>query len=418
MTKSLVSFKGRGGLAERVSAQEHVSEAFFLDLPSLVIDPANLPRSAKQLAIHLTSSRNLFERDSEVVRIVVTCEGARIERLNPHSVVIAAHEVCQPVQNKTARGEIVPEKITLPLGVAKLYLNLGENLGLPILTGICAAPLLAEDGDIKCSAGYDDTSRLWCVGVDRPQISDRPALKDAKEALLRLRRMFASFPFADSARADGKSVVDLTKDPGVDESSFLVGLMTALCRPSLPFAPALLISAPQLSGSGTGKGLLVHAIADIAFGRRPKAFTSRGDRQELTKRIETVLMTSEPMVFLDNCNAELLTSNALAQVITENSVNTRPLGQSKMMALSTSAFIVVTGNAVQISEDLARRFLIVDLDARCENPEQRKFDQSFAAIIKDHRLDLVAALLTIWRWGRQNRLDPGLPFGSFERWAS
>jgi hypothetical protein len=75
--------------------------------------------------------------------------------------------------------------------------------------------------------------------------------------------------------------------------------------------------------------LLVHAIADIAA-RTPKAFTSRGDRQELTKRIESALMTPEPILFLDNCNAELLVSNALAQVITENSVNTRPLGRSKM----------------------------------------------------------------------------------------
>jgi hypothetical protein len=38
------------------------------------------------------------------------------------------------------------------------------------------------------------------------------------------------------------------------ESAFLVALITALSRPSLSLAPALLIGAPQLSGSGTGKG--------------------------------------------------------------------------------------------------------------------------------------------------------------------
>jgi hypothetical protein len=89
-----------------------------------------------------------------------------------------------------------------------------------------------------------------------------------------------------------------------------------------------------------------------------------------------------------------------------------------MVRLTTNAFIAVTGNAVLVSEDLARRFLVVDLDAKCENPEQRSFDQDFSASVKAHRADLLAAVLTIWRWGRQTNLNPGMPLGSFEQWAS
>jgi hypothetical protein len=163
--------------------------------------------------------------------------------------------------------------------------------------------------------------------------------------------------------------------------------------------------------------LLVRAIAEIAFAHKPKAFTSRGDRQELTKRIESGLMQSDPMLFLDNCNAEMLASNVLAQVITENAVDARLLGQSKMIPLTTIAFIAVTGNAIRISEDLARRFLVVGLDAKCENPEQRYFQQSFETQIAATRLELLGAVLTIWRWGRQNRLEVGIPMGSFEQWT-
>ncbi len=76
-------------------------------------------------------------------------------------------------------------------------------------------------------------------------------------------------------------------------------------------------------------GLLVHALAKIAVAQKPKAFTCRGDRQELAKRIESALMRSDPTVFLDNCNHETLVSNLLAQVITEGEVSVRPLGQSK-----------------------------------------------------------------------------------------
>jgi hypothetical protein len=88
-----------------------------------------------------------------------------------------------------------------------------------------------------------------------------------------------------------------------------------------------------------------------------------------------------------------------------------------MIPLTTNAFIAVTGNAIRISEDLARRFLVVGLDAKCENPEQRYFQQSFETQIAATRLELLGALLTIWRWGRQNRLEAGIPMGSFEQWT-
>jgi hypothetical protein len=72
--------------------------------------------------------------------------------------------------------------------VAHLYLNLGQDLGLPILNGICPAPLLSDDGSINCSKGYDKASGLWCVGVDAPPICEWPALEDAKHALQLIRK--------------------------------------------------------------------------------------------------------------------------------------------------------------------------------------------------------------------------------------
>jgi hypothetical protein len=99
-------------------------------------------------------------------------------------------------------------------------------------------------------------------------------------------------------------------------------------------------------------------------------------------------------------------------------VTTRLLGRTKMVPLNTNAFIAATGNAVRISEDLARRFLVVELDAKCENPEQRMFGEPFSASVKRSRADLLGAVLTIWRWGRQTCLPSGRPLGSFEQWAS
>jgi hypothetical protein len=53
-----------------------------------------------------------------------------------------------------------------------------------------------------------------------------------------------------------------------------------------------------------------------------------------------------------------------------------------------------------------------------ENPEQRKFKAGFLADVFKMRTVLLAAALTIWRWGQQNaNLDHGLPLGNYEVWA-
>jgi hypothetical protein len=78
----------------------------------------------------------------------------------------------------------------------------------------------------------------------------KPTKKQALAPLLKVRRVFATFPFADAPRmrnTAGLELVDLTRPPGMDESSLLAGLLTAICRPSLDFAPGLCWCAPPPS---------------------------------------------------------------------------------------------------------------------------------------------------------------------------
>jgi hypothetical protein len=87
--------------------------------------------------------------------------------------------------------------------------------------------------------------------------------------------------------------------------------------------------------------------------------------------------------------------------------------------LNSTAFIAVVGNGLTVSEDLARRFITVEFDAQCENPEARPFPSGFLKNIEECRAELLTHALTIWRWGQQNTasLERGKPFGSFEKWA-
>jgi putative DNA primase/helicase len=288
-------------------------------------------------------------------------------------------------------------------------------------TAMTRALSLAEE--VRVADGYDGATCLWCCGVPELRLAPRPSRADAGAALLQLRQAFRTFPFADAPRswdADlGVEVVDITEPPGRDESAFLMALLTAVCRASLWLAPGLLMKAPALSGAGSGKGLLVRAICAIAFGVRPRAFTSGGERQELDKRLAAELIKAQPAVFLDNANGITVRSDTLASVMTERPARVRLLGQTRMVPLNSTAFVAVTGNGLTITEDLARRFIPCELDARCEDPELRPFRTGFLDQIERRRSELLVAALTIWRFGRQNatQLPRGKPLGSFETWA-
>jgi hypothetical protein len=181
----------------------------------------------------------------------------------------------------------------------------------------------------------------------------------------------------------------------------------------------MLVTAPAVSGAGSGKGLLVRAICTIAFGVRPRAFTTGSERQELDKRLAAELIEAQPALFLDNANGIALRSDTLASVLTERPARVRLLGQTRMVPLNSTAFVAVTGNGLTVTEDLARRFVPCGLDARCEDPELRPFPAGFLDQIERQRAELLTAVLTIWRWGRQDAtaIPRGKPLGSFETWA-
>jgi|SRR5271166_1325880 len=117
------------------------------------------------------------------------------------------------------------------------------------------------------------------------------------------------------------------------------------------------------------------------------------------------LTEAAPVLFLDNVNATNLRSDLLASVISEPNVDVRLLGVSRMVRLNPSAFVAVTGNGLRLSEDLTRRFITCERDAKTEDPKGRPFAPGFLDAIKARRLELLAAALTIWRWGRQCNAD-------------
>jgi hypothetical protein len=388
--------------------------------PDLVIHSGDLPATADALRDLLARADYLFDRGIPV-RIAIPPDGSppAAHPLTTHGVTRETHRLCRPV--RIDGGERKP--VTLPERVALIYLDMKGEWKLRPLAGVTTAPLLTAEGEIRSAQGYDPETDLWSCAVPAVCVLPRPTLSEVKTALRELRMAFCTFPFADSPRRWDQNhcidLVDIEKTPGHDESAFLLALMTAVCRASLWLAPGFLLTAPAISGAGNGKGLLVRAICAIAFGVRPRAFTAGRDRAELDKRLAAELMEAQPALYLDNVNATVLRSDTLASVLTERPARVRILGESRMVPLNSTAFIAVTGNGLTVTEDLARRFISSSLDAKCEDPELRSFPAGFIDEIERRRADLLGAVLTIWRWGRQNVSDltRGLALGSYETWS-
>lgn len=394
--------------------------------PRLRIESCNPHLTVAALRDILTTEGTLYDRGVPIRLTTDRRQGCIVaHRLTPDSLVMLAHAVCRPYAMRSSKDE-APKAVDarLPRSIVVMYLDWIGEWRLPLLHGIASTPLLRHDGSIHSEPGYDRATGYWLENVPdvAPLIPSRPAAADAKRALRVLREAFATFCFADAQTTgvrDDADLVDTSIDAGADESAFLAALLTAAARPSLDLAPGVLIRAAPLSGAGSGKGLLARCINLIAFGREPTAVTSGGNAQELEKRLAAELIAGGPVLFLDNLNNTAFKSDLLASAITERPARVRILGKSEMVPLNATAFVILTGNGLTVSEDLARRFISIELDPRTEDPESRTFATDIRSEVKRRRHELLAAALTIWRWGRLDKsILPGRPLGSFEQWCS
>ena len=388
--------------------------------PRLLVEGSNPHQTVAELRDILTDAGGLYDRGVPV-RVVSdqTQKGYIVQMMTKPGVVMRAHQVCRPYSFK--KGEEVD--VGLPAWFATMYLDWQGEWRLPPLNGIASAPLLQNDGTIYSAEGYDPASGMWCEDVPdlTGLVHERPTREDAEAALRLIRETFKTFCFSDAETLDdpsGIAMVDTSKAPGRDESGFLVALLTAVCRPSLYLAPGVLMRAAPMSGAGAGKGLLARCICIIAFGRDPHAVTAGATSEELEKRIAAELMGGSPALFLDNLNNTSFKSDLLASAITERPARVRLLGKSQMVPLNASTCVILTGNGLTVSEDLARRFIMVDFDPRTEDPEARAFKTDIRSEVRERRTELLAAVLTIWRWGRiSNDIKAGRAMGSFEQWS-
>jgi hypothetical protein len=319
--------------------------------PRLLIEDCNPDQTVAALRDILSAADVLYDRGVPVRLAFDQIQRSTVaQSMSPDALVLMTHAVCRPYVLKAKDGELAEVNAKLPRSFGVMYLDWRGEWKLRPLNGIATAPLLQDSGTISSTTGYDLASGMWRQNV--PDVTglvpEQPTKDEATAALGLIRDTFKTFCFADAEiiydPMVGVPVVDVSKPPDRDESSFLAGLMTAVCRPSLYLAPGVMFRAPAISGAGAGKGLLARCISIIAFGREPHAVTAGANAEELEKRIAAELMEAGPALFLDNLNNTAFKSDLLASAITERPARVRVLGRSQMVQLNATAFVILTGN--------------------------------------------------------------------------
>lgn len=397
-------------LAEETSGKVKSGPAAASSSPgerrTITIIAGEIPRVCDEAEAALKATRDqLYQRGGQIVRPMQTVVDAtngnktkivQIHPLNKHALV-EEFSLAAEWQKWDARAtDYVPTNP--PLNIAETLMARGRSTLRP-LTAVIEAPTLRRDGSILEAPGYDEeTGLLLAPGDQFPSVPLAPSRDDAVAACEHLLSLVKHYPFVSP---EARSV-------------WLVAVLTAVVRRSLPTAPAFGFTATT---AGSGKSALVDLISIIGFGVRVPVTTQGRDEAETEKRLVGQLLAANGIISIDNAT-QPIDGDLLCQMLTQSTVSVRSLGGSKIVYVPTSMVVCATGNNLVIAGDMTRRALLCQLDANDERPELRQFDFNPLEVAEAGRVQYLIAALTILRaFSCAGMPQQATKLGSFERWS-
>lgn len=298
-----------------------------------------------------------------------------------------------------ARRALPPQHVVRDLLVT-------PTLPFPALRRVIHVPCVARDGRLITTPGFDEPNGLLYdppPGLTIPEIHQAPTSTDMEQAIdLLLRDLLVDFPFT----SDG------------DRAAIVACILLPFVRDLIEGpTPLHLIEKPQ---PGTGATLLVNVIGAIAGSDAVMQITGASDNDEWRKRLTSALLAGPQILVIDNVHG-MLDNDALASAITATLWRDRRLGENRIATAPVSCTWIATGNNPRLSHEMARRAVRIRLDARTDQPWQRTGFKhaNLPAYVRDHRGEIVAALLTIvTAWQRAGRPRGPESLGMFEEWAA
>jgi putative DNA primase/helicase len=283
-------------------------------------------------------------------------------------------------------------------------LSARSETGYPIIRQIIAAPAITADDRLILDPGYDRRSGLYVDGdfasLDG-QVPARPSHAQARRSTDLLVDLLGEF----SWRAGNEPLMI---------SCAVAAILSAIARPTVPRAPLFGWTAPV---AGTGKSEAADLVSAVAVGQRAVVAALGKDPDEIEKALAAHLLVGNPVLCFDNVVGRL-GGPLLNMILSQEQVRVRVLGATATVSLPSVTQLMATGNNLQLGEDVARRTILVCLDAGVEKPETRTFARSPVDEVLQDRMKYLGAALTVLRWGIQNG-DPapqGRPWAGFSEW--
>lgn len=389
--------------------------------PDLNIEPPPLPEKPLVQVTDAGLVGNI-QQMSEIARPVVYTQGSMLTRLGRENLDdeikrSSDQVVLIPVttgwsrvhftdvaqfQKYSARAE---EWIntSCPAELVNVWMGLGDWPDLRPLDAIARAPFVRLDGSICDEPGYDARSRaLYIPSMEFPPVSGEPDRDAALDALSRLLDPFSEFPwYTDASR-----------------SAFAAHILTEAARLAIDRAPMFWYTAPD---AGTGKTMLSEAAATIVHGTEPAVRPWVQDGDELRKTLFASLLAGDRSIAFDNVpTGYKARAPELCAFLTSAIWKDRKLGVSETHAVPNKAVVSASGNNVTPVSDLARRCLVVRLDANSERMRERRFRiPNLRGFLLQHRAELLVDALTIIKAYHRVNAEPSMvALPSFESWSA
>lgn len=268
-------------------------------------------------------------------------------------------------------------------------------------------PVRRRDGRIELLPyGYDAESQTLTQNSGVEFAQDMP-LDEARNVL---RDLLKEFPFGDR-KADGQS-----RNEAIVIAAMLAMFAAPLLRPQARRLNFMFSS----NSVGSGKTLLAQAAIITAIGTCDVQPLPE-NQEDWRKILDTESLAGSPYILFDDCNG-FLKSPTLNAFLTASTWTGRRMNTQSKFAVPKIATVFLTGNNLEVTPDVARRFLHCRMITDEADPQARKIEKTISDEWLEKpevRSQLLACLWAIVRsWDEAGRPGPDRLIRGYEPWCA
>ena len=297
---------------------------------------------------------------------------------------MSEHEVAEAIERHIDYVDEDGRSVAPPPHVVKAFMNRDDGV-LPVIVAIATAPIVLADGGVLAHEDDFDVDRGIDFVIHREVMALVPRRDECTPDAVREAMTFLTETWLCDVAADyvGKCVI-------------ISAALTLIERSLLPDRPAFFFTSGRRgSGKGTALAMLVAAVTGV----RPAMSAWSTSEEERRKAILSYFLAGVPYIAWDNIErGASIRCPHVERSCTSQYYSDRRLGVSEAVATSAATIHLFLGNNIAPSGDLTSRSLIVRLDAKRPDPENRKFTHPDPIEwTLDNRAEVLRAMYVILR---------------------